>query len=123
MMQEVPNSVVIAYIGRSNGAGPTLSAMSTIPVITVPASVKEFPEDVWSSLRAPSAVPVMTVLEPSNAVLAALRNPLRAQSAALRPRPRRDRKPPRHVESDPDLTARRFPSSITAVAAPGAFGY
>ncbi len=72
MIQEVPDTVVIAYIGRSNGAGPVLSAMSSIPVITVPASVKEFPEDVWSSLRAPSAVPVMTVLEPSNAVLAAL---------------------------------------------------
>jgi phosphoribosylaminoimidazole carboxylase/phosphoribosylaminoimidazole-succinocarboxamide synthase len=71
MLQEVPDSVVIAYIGRSNGAGPTLSAMSPVPVITVPASVKEFPEDVWSSLRAPSAVPVMTVLEPANAVLAA----------------------------------------------------
>ena len=72
MIQEVPDSVVIAYVGRSNGAGPTLSAMSTIPVITVPASVKEFPDDLWSSLRAPSNVPVMTVLEPSNAVLAAL---------------------------------------------------
>jgi len=72
MIQEVPDTVVIAYIGRSNGAGPTLSAMSTIPVITVPASVKEFPDDLWSSLRAPSSVPVMTVLEPSNAVLAAL---------------------------------------------------
>ena len=72
MAQEVPDTVVIAYIGRSNGAGPTLSAMSTIPVITVPASVKEFPDDLWSSLRAPSNVPVMTVLEPSNAVLAAL---------------------------------------------------
>jgi phosphoribosylaminoimidazole carboxylase PurE protein len=72
MVQEVPDSVMIAFIGRSNGAGPTLSAMSTIPVITVPASAKEFPEDVWSSLRAPSKVPVMTVLEPSNAVLAAL---------------------------------------------------
>jgi phosphoribosylaminoimidazole carboxylase/phosphoribosylaminoimidazole-succinocarboxamide synthase len=72
MVQEIPDSVVIAYIGRSNGAGPTLSAMSTIPVITVPASVKEFPDDVWSSLRAPSKVPVMTVLEPANAVLAAM---------------------------------------------------
>jgi len=49
-----------------------LSALSTAPVITVPASAKEFPEDVWSCLRAPSSVPVMTVLEPSNAVLAAL---------------------------------------------------
>jgi phosphoribosylaminoimidazole carboxylase/phosphoribosylaminoimidazole-succinocarboxamide synthase len=72
LIQEVPDSVVIANIGRSNGAGPTLSAMSTIPVITVPASAKDFPEDVWSSLRAPSNVPVMTVLEPANAVLAAL---------------------------------------------------
>ena len=72
MMQEVPDTVVIAYIGRSNGAGPTLSAMSSVPVITVPASIKEFPDDLWSSLRAPSAVPVMTVLEPANAVLAAL---------------------------------------------------
>jgi len=72
MLQEVPDSVVIAFIGRSNGAGPVLSALSVAPVITVPASVKDFPEDVWSSLRAPSAVPVMTVLEPSNAVLAAL---------------------------------------------------
>jgi phosphoribosylaminoimidazole carboxylase/phosphoribosylaminoimidazole-succinocarboxamide synthase len=81
MIQEVPDTVVIANIGRSNGAGPVLSAMSTIPVITVPASAKDFPEDVWSSLRAPSAVPVMTVLEPANAVLAALqilsgRNPM-----------------------------------------------
>ena len=72
LAQEIPDCVVIAYIGRSNGAGPTLSAMSTVPVITVPASVKEFPDDVWSSLRAPSKVPVMTVLEPGNAVLAAL---------------------------------------------------
>ncbi len=72
LIQEIPDTVVIANIGRSNGAGPVLSAMSTVPVITVPASAKDFPEDVWSSLRAPSAVPVMTVLEPSNAVLAAL---------------------------------------------------
>jgi len=72
LLQEVPDSVVIAYIGRSNGAGPVLSAMSTAPVITVPASGKDFPDDVWSSLRAPSNVPVMTVLEPANAILAAL---------------------------------------------------
>jgi phosphoribosylaminoimidazole carboxylase / phosphoribosylaminoimidazole-succinocarboxamide synthase len=72
MAQEVPDTVVIAFIGRSNGAGPTLSAMSTLPVIAVPASMKEFPEDVWSSLRAPSSVPIMTVLDPANAVLAAL---------------------------------------------------
>lgn len=72
MVQEVPDSIVIAYIGRSNGAGPTLSAITTVPVIAVPASAKEFSDDVWSSLRAPSNVPVMTILEPSNAILAAL---------------------------------------------------
>ena len=72
-LQEEPcDSVIIAYIGRSNGAGPTLAANSTVPVITVPAGYKEFPEDVWSSLRTPSNVPAMTVLEPGNAVLAAL---------------------------------------------------
>jgi phosphoribosylaminoimidazole carboxylase/phosphoribosylaminoimidazole-succinocarboxamide synthase len=72
MLQEVPDTVIVAFIGRSNGAGPVLSALSVAPVITVPASVKDFPDDVWSCLRAPSSVPVMTVLEPSNAVLAAL---------------------------------------------------
>lgn len=71
-VSEVPDTVVIAYIGRSNGAGPTLSANTTVPVITVPADWRNFPEDVWSSLRMPSNVPVMTVLEPENAVLAAL---------------------------------------------------
>ena len=72
-LQEEPcDSVIIAYIGRSNGVGPVLAANSTVPVITVPAGYKEFPEDVWSSLRTPSNVPVMTVLEPANAVLAAL---------------------------------------------------
>lgn len=81
LVQQVPDSVVIAYIGRSNGAGPTLSASTTVPVITVPANFEDFPEDVWSSLRTPSNVPVATVLEPSNAALAALeilalRNPL-----------------------------------------------
>ena len=72
LVQQVPDSVVIAFIGRSNGAGPTLAAATTVPVITVPASFKDFPDDVWSSLRTPSNVPVTTVLEPSNAAMAAL---------------------------------------------------
>ncbi|MBI2055438.1 MAG: AIR carboxylase family protein, partial [Candidatus Sungbacteria bacterium] len=72
LVQETPDTVVIAYVGRSNGLGPMLAANTTVPVITVPASVKDFPDDVWSSLRMPTDVPVMTVLEPKNAVLAAL---------------------------------------------------
>ena len=87
LIQKVPDTVVIAYVGMSNGAGPTLSANCTVPVITVPAGWEKFPEDVWSSLRGPSDVPVMTVLRPANAVLAAfqilaMRNP--AIYAALR---------------------------------------
>ncbi len=73
MLQERPDSVVIAHIGRSNGAGPTIAAHTNVPVITVPASYREFPNDVWSSLRTPSDVPVMTVLEPKNATFAAIR--------------------------------------------------
>ncbi len=71
-LQEIPNSVIVAFIGRSNGAGPTLAAQCTVPVITVPVNWQQFPEDVWSSLRAPSEVPVLTILEPNNALLAAL---------------------------------------------------
>ena len=72
LVQEVPDSVVIVFCGRSNGAGPTLSAQCTVPVITVPAAWQEFPEDVWSSLRTPSETPVATILDPKNAVLSAL---------------------------------------------------
>jgi phosphoribosylaminoimidazole carboxylase/phosphoribosylaminoimidazole-succinocarboxamide synthase len=69
--QETPDCVIIALIGRSNGAGPTLAANTTVPVITVPVGWEKLPEDVWSSLRGPSQVPVMTVLDQSNALLAA----------------------------------------------------
>jgi len=80
LVQEIPDTVVVAFVGMSNGAGPTLSAGTTVPVITIPASYKEFQDDAWSSLRTPSNVPVMTVLNPANAALAAveilaLRNP------------------------------------------------
>lgn len=71
-VQAFPDSVVIALIGRSNGAGPVLAANTTVPVITIPADVKNFADDIWSSLRMPSSVPVLTVLEPSNAAVAAL---------------------------------------------------
>lgn len=72
MIQEVPDSVVIVCAGRSNGAGPVISAHTHVPVMTVPANYRDFPEDVWSSLRTPSATPCMTVLEPENAMLAAM---------------------------------------------------
>ncbi|MBI4134572.1 MAG: AIR carboxylase family protein [Candidatus Sungbacteria bacterium] len=71
MVQHMADPVVIAFVGRSNGAGPTLAGNTHVPVITVPAGWEKFPEDIWSSLRAPSDVPVLTCLTPENAVLAA----------------------------------------------------
>lgn len=64
--------VIIPIVGMSNGLGPTLAARTSWPIIAVPATAKEVPEDVWSSLRLPSKVPMMTVLSAKNAVLAAL---------------------------------------------------
>ncbi len=73
LIQETPNSVLVVLVGMSNGAAPTLSGQITIPVITVPANIKEHPEDVWSSLRMPSDMPVMVVGDVKNAILNALR--------------------------------------------------
>jgi phosphoribosylaminoimidazole carboxylase/phosphoribosylaminoimidazole-succinocarboxamide synthase len=64
--------VIITVIGMSNGLAPTLSARTCWPVISVPATAKDRPHDVWSSLEAPSKVPLTTVLSPQNAVLASL---------------------------------------------------
>lgn len=80
--QECPDSVILALIGRSNGAGPTLSAHTTLPLINIPATAKDFPESAWSSLDMPSEVPCMTVLRPGEAALAAL-NILAARNPAL----------------------------------------
>lgn len=73
--------VIITKVGMSNGLGPTLAARTSWPVIAVPASVKSFSEDVWSSLQVPSNVPMATILSEKNAILAALnifaqKNPL-----------------------------------------------
>jgi len=62
------NCVIVTHVGRSNGLGPMLASNTHLPVITVPAGWREFPDDVWSSLRAPSNCPVATVLDPSNAI-------------------------------------------------------
>lgn len=74
LVYEVPDSVVIAYVGLSNGLGPMLSAAGVTPVISVPATFREFPLDVFSSLRMPSAVPTATIVSPTNAVLFALQS-------------------------------------------------
>ncbi len=64
--------VIVVPVGMSNGLGPVLSSHTTWPVVGVPLTVKECPEDVWSSLRLPSQNPMATILSPKNAVLFAL---------------------------------------------------
>ena len=64
--------VIIALVGMSNGLGPILSARTNWQVISVCTTAKEFPEDVWSTLRMPSNVPNATMLDDKNAVLCAL---------------------------------------------------
>ncbi len=80
--------VLITKVGRSNGLGPILAARSSWPVITIPATLDIFPEDLWSSIRMPSKVPLATVWPESNAVLLAMeilaqKNPLIYQKRQL----------------------------------------
>jgi len=67
--------VVITVVGMSNGLGGVAAGSSIHPVITCPPaqSLEEYQVDLHSSLRMPSDVPVMTVLHPKNAALAAVR--------------------------------------------------
>lgn len=64
--------VIIAEVGMSNGLGPILAARTSWPVIAVPLTADEHPEDAWSSLRLPSQVPLPVIMKESNAILAAL---------------------------------------------------
>jgi phosphoribosylaminoimidazole carboxylase / phosphoribosylaminoimidazole-succinocarboxamide synthase len=73
---------IIVKVGMSNGLGPILAARTSWPVISVPASAKDFPNDVWSSLRLPSNVPMATILSETNAVNFAL-NILAQKNPAL----------------------------------------
>jgi phosphoribosylaminoimidazole carboxylase/phosphoribosylaminoimidazole-succinocarboxamide synthase len=63
--------VIIAKVGRSNGLGPILAGRTSWPVLAVPATMDKYAEDVWSSVRMPSLVPLATVWPDSNAILAA----------------------------------------------------
>jgi phosphoribosylaminoimidazole carboxylase/phosphoribosylaminoimidazole-succinocarboxamide synthase len=71
-IQDVSDTVIITAVGMSNGLAPMLSANCMVPVIAVPTTSGEFPNDIWSSLRTPSNVPLTTVLNQKNAALAAL---------------------------------------------------
>ena len=65
-----PRGVVwITVAGRSNALSAFVDAKVVSPVISCPPL--SMPEDVWSSLRMPSDVAPLVVLEPKNAALAA----------------------------------------------------
>ena len=68
-------TVVIAVVGMSNGLGGVLAGSCVHPVIACPpfADLADYQVNVHSSLQMPSDVPVMTVLNPKNAALSALR--------------------------------------------------
>ena len=67
--------VIITVVGMSNGLGGVAAGSCVHPVITCPPAktLEEYQVDLNSSLRMPSDVPVMTVLHPKNAALAAVR--------------------------------------------------
>lgn len=67
--------VVITVVGMSNGLGGVVAGGCVHPVLTCPPakSLEEYQVDLNSSLRMPSDVPVMTILNPKNAALAAVR--------------------------------------------------
>tara|TARA_Y100000310_G_scaffold345715_1_gene468719 strand:+ start:97 stop:1098 length:1002 start_codon:yes stop_codon:yes gene_type:complete len=64
--------VIIAAVGRSNGLGPTEASHSPWPVISFPATLKDFPDDAWSSLRCPSKSPNLTAWPVDNVIGAAM---------------------------------------------------
>ncbi|MEK7068096.1 MAG: AIR carboxylase family protein [Patescibacteria group bacterium] len=64
--------VILAIAGGSNGLGPMDAANTTWPVISVPPGIKDFPDDIWSSLRMPRDVPNATILDLDNAFSFAL---------------------------------------------------
>ncbi|MFA6523529.1 MAG: AIR carboxylase family protein [Candidatus Peribacteraceae bacterium] len=67
--------VIITIVGMSNGLAGVVAGSSLHPVVNCPPhkSLEEYMTDLHSSLRMPSEVPVMTVLNPKNAALAAVK--------------------------------------------------
>lgn len=64
--------VFLIEVGKSDGLGPVTAARAIWPTFAIPSTAKDRPHDVWSSLEMPSGVPLLTCLDPKNAVLAAL---------------------------------------------------
>lgn len=73
LMRAYPDGgVIITKAGRSNGLGPLLAPRTIWPILTIPATLAEFPNDIWSSVRMPSSDPLLVSWPDTNAVLAAL---------------------------------------------------
>lgn len=71
IIREYKNSIFITVAGRSNALSGFVDANTTNPVIACPPYSSKFSGlDVLSSLRMPSGVAPMVVLEPENAALA-----------------------------------------------------
>lgn len=67
--------VIVTVVGMSNGLAGVVAGSSLHPVVNCPPhkSLEEYMTDLHSSLRMPSDVPVMTVLNPKNAALACVK--------------------------------------------------
>ena len=70
--KEKSQVVYICVAGRSNALGGFVDANTSFPVINCPPKSEDFAGfDILSSLRMPSNVAALTVLEPDQAALAA----------------------------------------------------
>jgi 5-(carboxyamino)imidazole ribonucleotide mutase len=68
------DTVFITVAGRSNALSGFVDANTPSPVIACPPKGSSFEEvDIFSSLRMPSGVGPMVVLDPENAALAAVK--------------------------------------------------
>ncbi|HTW96052.1 MAG TPA: phosphoribosylaminoimidazolesuccinocarboxamide synthase [Candidatus Methylomirabilis sp.] len=63
---------IVCSVGRSDGLGPILAAHTSWSVVVCPSTLKEFPNDIWSSIMMPSGVPLLTAWPESNAFAAAV---------------------------------------------------
>src|SRR3989344_6755596 len=66
---EHENAVIVGVVGLSNALSGMLAGISTLPIITLPAT----PEDVMASLRMPPGISHATVLDAKNAALMAIK--------------------------------------------------
>jgi phosphoribosylaminoimidazole carboxylase PurE protein len=67
--------VIITCVGMSNGLSGVVAGSSVHPVIACPVfkDKNDYLVNIHSTLQMPSDVPVMTVLDPKNAALSAVK--------------------------------------------------